>query len=264
MKTKILIAAHKKYDVPSSDLYLPLHVGCEGKETFGFEGDNSGDNISTKNPLFCELTGIYWAWKNLDCDYIGLVHYRRYFEGTQTFAFKDSQGKSRSVKILGDEDLKELLKDNDIVLPRARNYMIETIYSHYANTLNAADLDVTRQIILEKYPVDVLSFDNVVKAKKAHMFNMFIMKKEMLDDYCNWLFDILYELEKRLDISEYTDFQKRLFGRVSEILLNVWIEKKDYKYKEVKVVNLEGEKTVKKAFAFLGAKIFKKKYSKSF
>ena len=108
------------------------------------------------------------------------------------------------------------------------------------------------------------TFDNVVKAKKAHMFNMFIMKKEMLNDYCEWLFDILYELEKRLDISEYTDFQKRLFGRVSEILLNVWIEKKDYSYKEVPVVNLEGEKIVKKGFAFLGAKLFKKKYKKSF
>jgi len=264
MKVKILIAAHKKYDVPKEDCYLPLHVGCEGKNPIGFEGDNTGDNISNKNPQFCELTGIYWAWKNLDCDYLGLVHYRRYFKGTSRFDYTDSKGKKKSAMILGEDDIASLLTDSDIIVPKARNYMIETIYSHYANTLNAKDLDLTREIILEKYPVDVLSFDNVVKAKKAHMFNMFIMKKEMSDEYCKWLFDILYELERRIDISDYTDFQKRLFGRVSEILLNVWIEKNDYKCKEVKVVNLEGEKIIKKAFAFLGAKLFKKKYKKSF
>ena len=65
--------------MPEDELYLPVQVGSEGKEDIGFEKDNTGDNISGKNPFFCELTGLYWAWKNLKCDYIGLVHYRRYF-----------------------------------------------------------------------------------------------------------------------------------------------------------------------------------------
>jgi hypothetical protein len=76
---KLLIAAHKQYQMPADSIYFPLHVGAQGKEHItGFTPDNTGDNISTKNPYYCELTGLYWAWKNLDADYIGLCHYRRY------------------------------------------------------------------------------------------------------------------------------------------------------------------------------------------
>ena len=77
---KILVATHKKYKMPSdTNMYLPIHVGCEGKKKLGFQGDNSGENISVLNPYYCELTGLYWAWKNLKCDYLGLVHYSSYF-----------------------------------------------------------------------------------------------------------------------------------------------------------------------------------------
>ena len=86
LSATIVVATHKKYRMPKDPLYLPVHVGAEGKKDakgnpldFGYQKDNEGDNISIKNPRYCELTGIYWAWKNLDSDYIGLVHYRRYF-----------------------------------------------------------------------------------------------------------------------------------------------------------------------------------------
>ena len=79
MSIKIIVAAHKKYWMPTAPVYLPVHVGAEGKAAIGYTPDNTGDNISIKNPHFCELTGLYWAWKNLDADYLGLVHYRRYF-----------------------------------------------------------------------------------------------------------------------------------------------------------------------------------------
>ena len=72
MDIKILVATHKKYDMPSEDIYLPIHVGREGKEDLGYQGDNQGENISLKNSNYCELTGLYWAWKNLQCDVIGL------------------------------------------------------------------------------------------------------------------------------------------------------------------------------------------------
>ena len=65
--------------MPKYQAYLPVHVGAEGKDSIGYRPDNRWENISTKNPYFCELTGLYWAWKNLDADFIGLVHYRRYF-----------------------------------------------------------------------------------------------------------------------------------------------------------------------------------------
>ncbi len=79
MNITILVATHKRYWMPSDKIYLPLHVGAEGKAPLPYTPDNTGENISSKNPNYCEITGLYWAWKNLTTDYIGLCHYRRYF-----------------------------------------------------------------------------------------------------------------------------------------------------------------------------------------
>ena len=79
MNIKILVATHKPYWMPDDDVYLPIHVGKAGQKDIGFIGDDTGENISYKNANYCELTGMYWAWKNLQADYIGLCHYRRYF-----------------------------------------------------------------------------------------------------------------------------------------------------------------------------------------
>ena len=79
MNIKIMVAVHKPYWMPTDSVYLPIHVGKEGKADIGFQGDNTGDNISSKNSHYCELTAMYWAWKNLEADFVGLVHYRRYF-----------------------------------------------------------------------------------------------------------------------------------------------------------------------------------------
>ena len=74
---KLIIATHKEFQMPQNkELYLPIQVGSEGKDDLGYQRDNTGENISLLNPYYCELTGLYWAWKNLDCDYLGLVHYR--------------------------------------------------------------------------------------------------------------------------------------------------------------------------------------------
>lgn len=105
MDIKILVAAHKKYWMPADDVYMPLHVGAEGKEPLGYTPDNTGDNISAKNSNYCELTGLYWAWKNLECQYIGLCHYRRYF-GRRVHT-KDIEKKKRA--IFHREDYEKLL-----------------------------------------------------------------------------------------------------------------------------------------------------------
>lgn len=256
---KIIIATHKKYDVPNEEMYLPIHVGAEGKNDIGFKKDNEGDNISLKNPYFCELTGIYWAWKNLQADYVGLVHYRRYFKGNFSF---EVNGKTK--KILSKNQVLELLKTTDVILPKKRNYYIETLYSHYEHTMYVEPLDMTGEIIKEKYPEYKKEFENLKIRKSAHMFNMFIMKKEILDAYCKWLFDILFELEKRIDNSKYNSFHARFYGRVSELLLDVWLNTNKIKFKEVKVISTEKVNWIKKGYSFLKAKFTKEKYDKSF
>ena len=71
---KIIVATHKKYQMPEDQMYFPVQVGAEGKTKIEeYTQDNTGNNISLKNPYFCELTGLYWAWKNLEAENIGLV-----------------------------------------------------------------------------------------------------------------------------------------------------------------------------------------------
>ena len=258
---KILVATHKKYQMPNDKMYIPIQVGAEGKEKFGFATDNIGDNISLKNPYFCELTALYWAWKNLDSKYVGLVHYRRYF----TMKKKIPKDKNKKFDIiLKENELKNILKNTDVVLPKKRKYYIENLYDHYKHTMYVEPLDETRKIIEEKYPEYIEEFDKLKKRTSAHMFNMFIMKKEILNEYCKWLFDILFELEKRIDENKYDSFHARFYGRVSELLLDVWIEKNKVQYKEIKVMDMEKINWIKKGKSFLNAKFFGKKYEKSF
>lgn len=248
MDIKILVAAHKKYWMPEDSIYIPLHVGREGKDDLGYLGDNTGEHISNKNANYCELTGLYWAWKNLDYDYIGLCHYRRYFASKQ-------QGQDKKTAILKKEDYVKLLQECDIILPKKRNYYIETVRSQYEHAHNKRDLDETERIIREIYPEYSEAFAQVMNQKKLHIFNMFVMKKKDFDAYCKWLFDILFELEKRIDISEYNQYEARVFGFLSERLFNVWLEKQDLKKKEVPVVFLEKQDWGKKIYNFLKRKI---------
>ncbi len=228
---KIIVATHKKYKMPEDEMYIPVHVGREGKEDLGYQGDNVGDNISEKNPYYCELTGLYWAWKNLDAEYIGLAHYRRHFIHKK---YKD-----RFQGIATKEYVDKLLDDTDVILPKRRKLYIETIYSHYKHTMYVETLDETRKIIEEKCPEYIDSFDKRMKSRSGHMFNMCVMKKEILNEYCKWLFNILFELEKRIDPKQYSAFHARYLGRISERLLDVWIDKNGIKYIETRVIDME-------------------------
>lgn len=267
---KIIIATHKKYRMPGEHIYLPLHVGAEGKLdvngnelNLGYIKDNTGENISKLNASFCELTGLYWAWKNLKTDYIGLVHYRRHF------CIKKNKELWKS--ILDYEQLKVYLKKVKVFTPTKRRYYIETLYSHYKHTHYSVQLDETRKIIEERYPEYITSYNRVLKHTYGYMFNMMIMEKICLSEYCSWLFDILFELRKKIDMPALSSYQGRFYGRVSEILFNVWL---DYQLttgrllknqiKEISCIHLEGVNWRKKGRAFLKAKFFGKKYKESF
>lgn len=251
MNIKVVIAAHKPYEMPTDPMYLPVHVGAAGKDSIGYQRDDEGENISQKNPAYCELTGIYWAWKNLDADYVGLAHYRRHF------------GKSRD-RVLDTATAEALLGKADVILPAKRKYYIENLYSHYVNTLHAEPLDKTFEIVKEKCPDYYLEMQKLHTRTSAHMFNMFIMKKEHFDAYCEWLFDILGELENRVDSTQYDTFHARFYGRVSELLLDVWLDKNGIKSVDYPFVYMEKIDWFKKGKSFLMAKFFKKKYDKSF
>jgi hypothetical protein len=87
------------------------------------------------------------------------------------------------------------------------------------------------------------------------MFNMFAMKREALDRYCGWLFDVLAHIEERLDISGYPASEARVFGYVAELLLDVWIEANGAACVEVHAMFMERQNWVRKGGVFLLRKL---------
>lgn len=261
----IIVATHKKYRMPTDPMYLPVRVGAAlSSEDFGYQRDDAGENISALNKSFCELTGLFWAWKNLDAEYIGLAHYRRHF------CYK-KKGKNPFENILTSSEATELLKQYSIIVPKKRKYYIETLYSHYCHTHYAQQLDQTRAIIQNKYSEYLSSFDKVMRRTSGYMFNMMIMPRNLLDKYCTWLFDILFTLKDTLPMPELDAFQARFYGRVSELLFNVWL---NYQIesniinrkaiKEISCISMEPVNWWVKGTSFLKAKFFHQKYKKSF
>ncbi len=258
MNVKIVVAAHKAYTMPDDPIYAPVQVGAALSNTdLGFVRDDGGDNISELNPSFCELTGLYYAWKNIDADYLGLVHYRRHF----------TMGK----EVLTGAELEPYLGKILAFVPKKQHYYIETLESHYAHTHYAEHLTVTREIIAEKYPDYLDAYDHVLRQRSGHMFNMMVLEKSLFDAYCAWLFDVLFALKGRMGQPELSQFQGRFYGRVSEIIFNVWLRYqldtgnlKKSQVMELRCLYAEKVNWGRKIRAFLGAKFFGKKYTGSF
>lgn len=230
--TRVYIAAHKAFQKPDMQCYCPLQVGAEGKKDLGYLKDNSGDTISARNANYCELTGLYWIWKNdKSSNIVGLVHYRRYFT---RYSFS-----AKRTGILSESDINHILKQYDMILPK-REYLKETAWEEYYMVSGLEkDLERVKNIIRSDCPDYLDAFERYFSQNRSHLYNMMICKKELLDEYCQWLFSILFQLEKMVDYSDYNDYQKRVFGFMSERLLNVWVLHHNLKVKEVRTINTE-------------------------
>ena len=227
----IYIATHKKFNVPNLNGYCALQVGAEGKEKYGYLRDNIGNHISGKNANYCELTGLYWIWKNTDDSYKGLVHYRRYF-GRNNLSNKISD-------ICSYEYLLNCLKSVDIVLPYVEYFKQNAKEEILLHCCTEEIFDKLRQIIETKYPDYIETYDRYFNENKASLFNMLFCKREIFDAYCEWLFSILFVLEKQVDLAKLNTYQQRLYGFLSERLLNVWVIKNKLVVKHLPVIHMD-------------------------
>lgn len=212
---RVFVAAHKPVeDIPHD--YELLEVGAANrKHHFSQVLDSTGDNISRLNESYCEITGLYWIWKNVDSDIVGLVHYRRYF--------MDNWWASGSKHILTFPQINNILSRADVVVPSS--YWFKTnAKDMYANNHYGKDLDYARTVINERSPEYLHSFDCVMRQKHLHLCNMVITHKEILDTYMKWLMPILEDCNKAIDTSEYSPYDKRLIGYLAEWLFNVWLD----------------------------------------
>ena len=152
------------------------------------------------------------------------------------------------------QEWEALCAQQPIIVPDKRRYYIETNRSHYNHAHYAKDLDMTEQIIQEKYPTYSDAFAKVMNRTWAHMFNMFVMRKDYFDSYCTWLFNVLQELESHTDISSYNAVEARIYGYISELLLDVWLEANHLNAWEQNVSFLEPQNWLKKGGLFLKRK----------
>lgn len=246
-KIKILVCCHKTCDLPKNDIFLPIQVGASiSNVDLGMQRDDKingaiCDNISNKNKSFCELTAMYWAWKNIkkvypELKYIGLNHYRRFFAFDKNFfnIYIEKEDRAKDYQ-LQEEKLSSLIKKGFSCVAKAKIYKY-SLATDYCVEHISDDYRCLRKIIEDIYPDYTKSFDEVMKQNnKLFHFNMFILSWENFDSYCNWLFSILFEAEKRIDISNYNDVQKRIFGYMAERLFNVWLYHNNIKIKQVPI-----------------------------
>ncbi len=212
MSIKIYTMTHKKFWEPEDKtLYVPLHVGRENSEELGYLGDNTGENISDKNFLFGELTGLYWIWKNdKDSDYIGICHYRRFFV----------DGRTR--QLLTKEQYEVLLQQYDVIVSNAVE--AEGTYEEkYSQAHNVEDLYAVGRAIKKLYPKDFPVFQEAIHQSKYYYGNLMVIGRGLFMEYAKWLFSIFEEAGKEIDVSSYDLYHKRVYGFLSEQLLLVWI-----------------------------------------
>lgn len=242
MKVKIFVCCHKKDFHVSKEPYIPIQVGkMVNNVDLGIESDNTGDNISLKNPWYCELTAQYWIWKNCrDSDYVGLCHYRRYFEFRPSF-----WDKIRKYKFVKESELlqhigvdESFISSTDVVTASNHCFNLPAFAvlsrGHIRN-----DVRELEKVVQDLYPDYIEDYKQVIYEENYYSpYNMLIAQKEVFDDYSKWLFDILFEFEKRLTIPA-DPYQPRVFGFYSERLLNVYLRHHpEYKIKQLPVMQL--------------------------
>lgn len=230
---KILVCAHKKDEHTRVQApYFPIQVGkaLHPELNLGFTCDNEGDNISAKNPSYCELTALYWGWKNIhDVEYLGVNHYRRYFKCDN---IKDTVN-----RYLGGQNAYDIIvaKNNDNLSNHQR-------MQDLASVTSAEDAYLFADTFLSLYPQYHDAFMRYFyRSRKSYPFQLFITKKSLYDEYCAFMFPVLELFEQRSKQHGYTR-QKRVIGYLGEVFLGLFIECKNIKAKAIEVENFSLEK----------------------
>ena len=238
----IFICAHKEVPLPSHPYFLPIQAGAALHDAIpSYQPDSEGENISLKNPHFCELTCHYWAWKNLKgVDIIGLNHYRRFYDFQRKWPQFSADKRFVETKTFLEQDyyfpdLEKLLSKYDIILPVARHWRVSNT-QQYAEYHIAKDWEMLRQIIKERSPQYIPAFEKTMDhSNKAVGYNMFITHWKHFEAYSEWLFDILFEVERRVPPID-DPVQSRIYGYMSERLINVFCEHHQLRIKHLPLI----------------------------
>ena len=226
---KLFVCCHKEERVPPHELLKPVQVGAVlTDERFnGFFYDGEGENISAKNRSYCELTAQYWAWKNTDADYYGFFHYRRFLypceEEKQPYRIERMAEPERLEK-LGYGGFAELIEKYDLIAPVGEDMHV-SVREHYANAPyhHRKDLELVEQIVREQHPEMEQAMEAYLSGTVCYFGNIYIMKQKIFRHYCDWLFPVLEEFDRRADVSGYSVQELRADGYLAERLFGIWL-----------------------------------------
>lgn len=236
---KIYIVSHKAFENPTKEnIYVPLQVGAAINESIddNWEKDNNGENISNKNLSYNELTGLYWIWKNSKEDIVGMCHYRRFFV--------NKWGKLKNIILgckkgfLNKEYIEKKLCGCEMLVHNKTVFLNGNKEQYLGMKMYQDDLEVLEKVLIKNYPEYVESYYKVINGKTCHLLNMFIAKKSVLDEYCTWLFSVLFEVEQVLIKCGEVSFNRRM-GMLGERMLDIWILANNIKTKEIFSINTE-------------------------
>lgn len=238
---------HKRFWAYNSDIFIPIQLGKKFTNfDLGILSDDTGDNITDKNPNFNELTAMYWVWKNYPVlDYVGFYHYRRYLYLQE---FVPNNGDNILNLICDDSKVTESINKYDIILPHKIDFKQFNLADQYIYCHIKEDWQIMMDVLLEKYPdyrQDAIQvfYNNT----SAYLYSMFIMRYDLFTEYMTWLFDILFEVEKRVKINPYP-YQSRVFAFMGERLLNLFVNRKSKVHiiGESNIAKLHGDTNLEK------------------
>lgn len=260
--THILVFHYKNGDCfPPLPCYQHIWAGKNGSsDKTTLTGDDTGINISDKNKYYSELSGWYWYWKNHGAAIVGTCHYRRFFTVKPLpFLYRLKQllyfplgleRKRRGLiycrqndywtkRIITCGEIEELFLHYDVILPAPRifKYSLETHFNRYHRP---DDLQLLRKIVAETVPEYTASFDAMLKHKQLYANNMFILRSSDFDKLSAWIFMLLEAFEKRINLTDYTDYQERIMGFLSERLITTWfLHHKNYRIKNLPLIYMK-------------------------
>lgn len=226
---RLFVCCHRPSPVPRHPLLYPVQVGASFADTHfpDFLYDDTGENISGKNRSYCELTAHYWAWKNVKADYYGFFHYRRYLypdvRVKQPYRIEQKPTSSLLEK-LGYGKFAELIQHYDLILPKGEN-MYVPVWEHYAQAPfhHKEDLELVRKILLARHPEFTDAAKEYLNGSLCYFGNIFIMRSEVFQAYCAWLFPLLEEFDTQADTSGYSPQERRVDGYLAERLLGIYV-----------------------------------------
>lgn len=270
---KILIATHKKYSLPKSEIFLPIHVGKKNSDVeLGIIGDDIGENISKKNLQYCELTAIYWAWKNLtEENFIGLCHYRRYptFRRNSIAVVTESHIKYfyskhiRNIFKVGrnytywpaisareiqldvlckefETDMSNMSYNYDMFFLKKiklSNYNIEKFWS---TAVSSQILDIFKKVVINNCSENKDLLIALLDGNSIYPANIFIFKRYIFEEYCEFLFKMTKDFESELESLNITPLP-RTVGFLGEVLTSFYISvkiKEGIKFKTMNTIKL--------------------------